>query len=286
VRTARQQLIDEIKAYVRKVIAGDNRPLLINDEGLGFLGSGMFNSIDLPGHDVLRGLYLGGLRDDTGTRFDMERRYGINIGGGKCYIVNTSVMEDMGLNGDILAHSSHEDMLEYYRDTGLITADSGADGGDLDYMYIRHRRGRGASDDAAIIAAGLLWGYGTAVGVFLADAIDTLEKYVPIYSDQDEDLARFIGANYKNLDVDESDARKITYLSAVPDEAPIEVPDSSLRHLMAINTAHDLTLIESHLLFVRGIRIPSIKMGSEGTPSHALYAYVRDRIANMPKELR
>jgi hypothetical protein len=216
----------------------------------------------------------------------MERRYNITIGGGKCYIVNTSVMEDLGLNGDILAHSAHEDMLEYYRDIGLIAADSGADGGDMDYMYIRHRRGRGASDDTAIIAAGLLWGYGTAVGVFLADAIDTLEKYVPVYSDQDEDLARFIGANYKKLDVDESDARKITYLSAVPDGAPIEVPDSSLRHMMAINTAHDLTLAESHLLFVQGIRTPSIRIEPEGTPTHALYAYVRDRIANMPKELR
>jgi len=286
VRAARQQLIDEIKEYVSQVIAGESRPPLSNGDGVGLLGSGMFNGMDISGHDVLRGIYLGGLRDDTAIRFDMEQQYGITIGGGKCYLVNTSVMESMGLNGDVLAHSSHEDMLEYYRDTGLIAADYGTDGGDLDYMYIRHRRGRGASDDAAIIAAGLIWGYGTAIGVFLSDAIDTLEKYVPVYSDQDDELAQFIAENYRALDVDKSNARQLAYYSAIPGKAPIDVPDSSLRHLMAINTNHDLTLIESHLLFIQGKRTPSIKMGIECTPSHDLYHYIKGRIITAPKEIR
>ena len=49
--------------------------------------------------------------------------------------------------------------------------------------------GPGQSDDAAIVTAGLLYNVDVALGVFLADAIDTLEKYVPAYYDQDKALA-------------------------------------------------------------------------------------------------
>jgi len=60
--------------------------------------------------------------------------------------------------------------------------------------------GPGQSDDAAIVASGLLYNVDVALGVFLADAIDTLEKYVSIYRDQDNNLARYIKENYTFLD--------------------------------------------------------------------------------------
>jgi len=79
--------------------------------------------------------------------------------------------------------------IERFRAERLIVGEDRRDDADVSYEYIRHRRGPGASDDAAIVAAGFLWGLGVAVGVFFADAIDTLEKYVPVYGDQDEDIA-------------------------------------------------------------------------------------------------
>ena len=56
---------------------------------------------------------------------------------------------------------------------------------DVVYQYVRHRRGNGASDDTAIIAGGLLWSFGVGMGLFLADAIDTFEKYVTEPANED-----------------------------------------------------------------------------------------------------
>lgn len=282
VRSERQKLIDEIKVYVDRVIAHDEDPPCTNEDGRGLLGCGMFNHLHVKGHEVLRGLYLGGLRDDSELRFDMESRYGITIGGGKCYLVDTRVMEEMKLDGEILAHGAHEDMIDFYREQGLIVADSGPDNGNLEYMYIRFRRGLGASDDTAISAAGLIYGLGEAVGVFLADAIDTLEKHVPVFSDQDNELARKIKAEYPKLGLDERDVRHITFLSAIPESSNIDVPDCSLRHLMLVDRHHDLTPIESHLLFVQHKPFACIPIGHEEVLNRKFYRYVEDRIESSP----
>lgn len=285
VRADRQKLIDEITAYADRVMAGDEPGQLANANGEPLLGSSMFHQIDVSGKDVLKGFCLGGLRDDAAVRFEMEARYGITIGGGKCYLVNTKVMEEMGLNGDILAHSAHEDMLDYYRDKGLIVSETGPDTGDLEYMYIRYRRGQGASDDAAIIAAGLVHGFGVAVGVYLADAIDTLEKHVPSFSDQDNDLAKNIMDKCPDLGLSDGDIRHLAYLCATPDSAPIEVPDSSLRYLMGIDRETDCTAVESHLLFVQKKKYPDMRLSHEGTRNADLYSYVRERVDKSPGAL-
>jgi len=282
VRSERQQLIDEIKVYVDRVIGGEDDPPLTNENGRGLLGSSMFRQLQVSGHSVLRGLYLGGLRDDADDRFDMESRYGITIGGGKGYLVDTRVMDEMKLDGEILAHGAHEDMIDFYREQGLIVADSGADEGDLEYMYIRLRRGLGASDDTAIVAAGLIYGLGEAVGVFLADAIDTIEKHVPVFSDQDNELARRIEADYGKLELDLKEVRHITFLSAVPEHAGEDVPDCSLRHLMHVDRHHDLTAIESHLLFVQHKPFATIPIGHEEVQNRKFYRYVEGRLANSP----
>ena len=282
VRSERQKLIDEIKAYVDRVIGGEEDPPLTNEDGKGLLGCGMFRHLEVNGHDVLRGLYMGGLRDDAELRFEMESRYGITIGGGKCYLVDTEVMDEMKLDGEILAHGAHEDMIDYYREQGLIAADSGPDNGNLEYMYIRHRRGLGASDDTATIAAGMIYGLGEAVGIFLADAIDTLEKHVPVFSDQDNELARKIEADYPKLGLGLRDVRHLAFLSAMPEYGNEVVPDCSLRHLLQVDRHHDLTPIESHLLFVQHKPFAAIPIGHEEVPSRKFYHYVEDRLTSSP----
>jgi len=285
VREERQRLIDEIETYVDRVLDGEQYPPLENPEGEGLLGSTMFRGLEVPGRDVLRGLYLGGLRDDPRVRFEMEAKYDVSVGGGKCYLIDTGIMQDLDLDGDILAHGSHEDTLDYYIDCGLISGDEGPDGNGVEYMYVRHRRGLGASDDAAIVAAGMLHGLATAVGVFLADAIDTLEKHVPVFSDRDGNLARKIERNYPNLGVSDPDVRHLAFLSAMPERSNIDVPDSSLRHLLLIDRKHDLTAVESHLLFVQRKRCPRIRIGHEEVPNDKFYGYLADRVTRSPGPL-
>lgn len=282
VRRERQELIDEITAYVDRVLAGDDNAPLANDEGRGFLGSSIFNGMSVSGSDVLKGLYIGGLRDATETRFAMEERYGIKIGGGKSYIVDTKVMNRMGLDGDILAHSEHEDLLDYYKESGLIVADSGVDTDDLEYLYIRHRRGPGASDDTAIVAAGLLYGLGVAVGVFLADAIDTLEKHVPDFWDQDNKLARRIKEAKPDVDISWDELLRFVYIEATPEQSDITVPDSSLRHMMVIDRTCDMTAIESHFLYIQHKRYPNLRIGHEEAPNRKFYDYVYHRVKSAP----
>jgi hypothetical protein len=282
VRSDRQKLIDEIVEYVDRVIQGEESPALANKDDKPLLGSSMFHNLKLPGRDVLRGIYLGGLRDDAEIRFEMEARYGITIGGGKCCLVDTKVLDDMRMDGETLAHGAHQDQIEGFRESGLIVADEGPDSGDLEYMYIRYRRGLGASDDTAMVAAGLLYGLGTAVGCFLADAIDTLEKHVPVFSDQDNNLARKVKAEYSALDVAESDVRHLAFLSAIPEHSNIDVPDSSLRHLMLVDRNHDLTAAESHMLYIQGKQFAAIRIAHEAVPNKDFYEYVKQKVLSSP----
>ncbi len=189
------------------------------------------------------------------------------------------------MDGDVLAHGSHADMLEYYTDCGLIRSEEGPDGDKVAYMYIRHRRGAGASDDAAIVAAGILYGLAAAIGVFLADAIDTLEKHVPVFADRDQKLADRIKASYAKLSVPDSEIRHLAFLSAMPERSQIDVPDSSLRHLLLIDRKHDVTAVESHLLFVQGKHCPSIRIGHEETSSDQFYDYLSGRVRESPGPL-
>jgi len=71
----------------------------------------------------------------------------------------------------------------------------------------------------------------------------------------------------------------LTYLAAIPEDAEIDVPDSSLRHLLRIDRHHDLCALEAHLLAVQGLPAPSIALSHERTPSARFYAYLRGRIA-------
>jgi hypothetical protein len=279
VRAARQELIDGVRDYVTSTIAGTLPLGLLDNEADPLIGISTLRHIRVEPKDVLRGLYLGGLRDDSTVRLEVERERGIRIGGGRGYLVDHTRMEAMGLTADQLAHGEWADDIARFEREGLIVKENRANDPGVAYEYVRHRRGPGASDDAAITAAGFLWGLGVAVGVFFADAVDTLEKYVPAYGDQDEEIALSIEQQAPNLGMGIEEAKRLTYLAAVPEDAPIKVPDSSLRHLLAIDRITDLCAIEAHFLAVEGVPTPSIGLSHERIPSEKFYAYLRDRIA-------
>jgi hypothetical protein len=295
----RQALIDEVCDWADHAMNGDARRTLVNDDGEGLIGCGLLRHIEVNPEDVLRGLYLGGLRDDSDVRLEVERRTGIRIGGGRLYFVDCEVMHAMGLNGEELSQGAHADRIESFRREGLIVDDPGPDkrGDRIRYIYIRDRLGGGASDDAAIIAAGKLYnlsaarpdgppsrpsGLGTALGVFLADAIDTLEKFVVDYGDQDNELARHIEGDYPKLALTREDVHRMIWLCAVPPDHTERVPDSSLRHLLEIDKVTDQNALESHLAYVSGHSYSPLLLGSEDVPNQEFYEWFEGRAKECP----
>lgn len=288
VKTKRQELIDEIVEYVDSVLADDPRERLVTKSGRPLLGIPQFKERTVNYHDILKGLYLGGLRDDPDIRKKAQGLYKINIGYGRCYLVNTKVMDEMGLDGEILAHQEQEDKISYYRSVGLIVEETKLKHSAakyVKYMYIRHHVGPGQSDDAALVASGLLYNIDVALGVFLADAIDTFEKYVSIYRDQDKELANYIKENYSFLDVDEKDAYELAYLAAIPEEKVDEIPDSSLRYLLTVDSETGQSGLETHLNFIEGKPFIPIAISYKRIIISELYDFVREKLKSINKEV-
>lgn len=278
IQGARQSLIDDVRGYARSAAVGHAPRALVDQIGDPLLGVSTLRYIAVEPGDVLRGLYLGGLRDDPDVRADTERKHGIVIGGGACYHVDFDRMHAIGLSADELAHGEWGDKLDDLTEQGLIVDARHASRRSVEYQYIRHRKGPGASDDAAIVGAGFLWGVGVALGVFLADAVDTLEKYVPRYSDQDGKLAAEIETEYGDLRLGRDDVLRLTAVATSPAGGKPNVPDSSLRHLLAVDRRTDLCPIEAHLLAVMGTPAPTIGLGHDRVPSKEFYAWVRERV--------
>ncbi len=280
----RQDLIDEVFAWCDHAVAGDAPSTLVNEEGEGLIGCGLLRHIEINPPDVLRGIYLGALRDDSELRLQVEKHTGLRIGGGRMRFINLDVMEQMDLDGERLATGEHADEIQAYKQEGLILDDPAAAprGADVRYLYLRERQGGGTSDDSAVIAAGKLHNLSVALGAFLADAIDTLEKFVPDYADQDDDLARRIERGFPDLDLDIQDLMRITWLCGVPPEQKTHVPDSSLRHLLEIDPRTDQTALESHLAHLQGHPYSPQEIASEDIPNTDFYPWFEQRIKQCP----
>lgn len=261
----RQNLIDEVFEWAQRALKGENPSALVTPEEEPLLGMGLLRSFRVESRQVLRGMYLGGLRDSPSVRAKTEQRHGVVMGMGECYLVDRDVMDAMGLDGERLARTASEDRLAEYRQRGLIVADRGREDFEehIQYMYIRHRVGPGASDDAALLAGGFLYGRDVALGVFLADAVDTLEKFVPVYSDQDQELANLVRQGMTDLGITEDDLLLFTALTAVPEGMQKVMPDCSLRHFIRVDRNVDQTALESHLQFVEGKPYAPQKVGME-----------------------
>jgi hypothetical protein len=279
IRRSRQALITEIGEWAERAMRGQTGEWLATEDGRPLLGIGTFAFLRVQPRDVLRGLYLGGLRDTLDARLAAEERYQIKVGAGRLYRVDVTVMRGMSLNGARLATEEHAGKIDEYRRVGLITEVPPSSDNSVRYLYIRHRAGPGASDDAAIVGAGLRFGDDVAVGVFLADAIDTLEKYVPTgqEGDQDAELARKIERDWAGLDVGFDEVCELILLAA----GGPEVPDSSLRHLLRVDRLVDECPLESHFLFARDRPFAPLELGHERMPNESFYTLIEGRIERL-----
>ncbi len=280
VKADRQELIDEIFDFAKRAIAGDRPRTACNSDGQPLLRCGTLRHLEVEPLGILRGLYLGGMRDSVEVRKLANERYGIDMGYGKCRLVDQRVMRDLGLDGYVLAKQGHEHELDEFERAGLF-ADEGDE--NVQYMYVRYKEGPGASDDAAVVAAGKLWGLSAAVGCWLADAIDTLEKYVPVYSDQDFDLSTYIEASCTDLGVNRNDAVDLAYMCAIPVGMEESLPDSSLRDFLEIDRKHDQCALESHLAHLMSLPYARMDLDHGQCTNVEFYEYIDAKLSDFRK---
>lgn len=72
---------------------------------------------------------------------------------------------------------------------------------------------------------------------------------------------------------------KLTYLCAVPHGE--DVPDSSLRWMIAIDRRVDQTALESHLAYLQGRPYAPMQLAFERAPSHELYDWFERHYASL-----
>jgi hypothetical protein len=277
IRAKRQVFIDEVKEWVEEARTGRPRKQLVNDNG-----DPLFRVEFLARHEVdtelvLKGIYYGGSRDNYEVRKRAEKLYGLRIGGGECYAVDTRVMKQMGLNGDVIAHGSYASKIAEWKQKGLIVAEPEKinDDGPIQYIYIRHEEGPGHSDDLAMMFAGMLCGYDAAFGAFLADAIDTFEKFSGYFQDQDQILSDSIAKDFPNLDLNEDTLLQLAQLATVPEAMEDELPDSSMRYFLRKDRRFHICPFENHLNFLAGKATVNVPVGIGRTPANELYEYIR-----------
>ncbi len=284
IKAKRQALIDDIFDFAHGAMNGEKREKLLKRNGDPILGIKFFQDRRVNPRDVLRGLYMGGLRDNPDIRKEAEKIYQVKIGGGRCYIIDVKTMLAMNLDGERLAHEPHEETIEAYRKQGLIVSAEGiVDPKTQRYFYIRHRLGPGQSDDAAFVMAGILYNPDVALGVFLADAIDTLEKYAPHFTDQDGNLSFQIGRGFQELGISMEDVYELTWLAAIPEAEEDLVPDSSLRYLLSIDQRSSYSAFQTHLDFIEGKPVAPLPVSFRRIISTQFYEYINRRLVNVRK---
>ena len=282
IKTQRQNLIDGIVHFAEDAMNGQKRDKLINENGEPLLGIHLFLDRHVNARDVLRGLYLGGLRVNPDVRKEAEKIYQIKIGGGRCYIVDVKTMLEMKLDGEKLADEPHEERLGDFMKRGLIVSTEGSpDPKTQKYFYIRHRLGPGQSDDAAMIMAGVLYDPDVALGVFLADAIDTLEKYAPVCRDQDGNLSYQIARGFNGLQISMEDVYELVSLATIPEAEEHMLPDSSLRYLLSIDPRSQSSAFRSHLDFIEGKPVVPLPVSYKRILSTQFYEYINRRLLNV-----
>lgn len=277
-RQQRQRWIDGVRAYAEAAIAGNAPRYAVNSDGMPLFGIGLFRWLEVEPRDVLIGLVLGGLRDNPAWRRKAQDTYGIEIGYGQAHPVNVQAMSEAGLNGYSLAKEAHEEELPRLRKEGVILPDDTEPGGDVQNLFVRYQTGPGASDDTSVLATGLLYGMGAAVGCYLADAIDTIEKYTPVHADQDDLIAEMIRARVPEI-VSDAQITHLTFLASTPPDMLNTLPDSTMRHFLQTDPSVDQSILESHFLYLSKRPWLPMNMGHEPLMNNEeLYQYVKDRV--------
>jgi hypothetical protein len=132
-----------------------------------------------------------------------------------------------------------------------------------------------------MVMAGVLYDPDVALGVFLADAIDTLEKYAPLCRDQDGNLSYQIARGLSGLRISMEDVHELVSLAAIPEAEELLLPDSSLRYLLSIDSRSQCCAFKSHLDFIEGKPVIPLPVSYKRILSTQFYEYINRRLLNV-----
>lgn len=304
IKNKRMQIINDIRDFMGRIIKGSRPQKLRNQKGEPLCGDYFFEDFTIKNpKNLLKGFYLGSIMDNyTFWRKRIEKRpYNLEMGGGECIAVdlrniNQKTFMNMlkndeflamnlamkGINGfhmGTLANEEWEDHIDILYEHGIIVGkDVVKADNNIRSAYVRYKRGKGVSDNAAVVMAGKIYGQkdardgiDTALGVFLADKVDTLDKFTPEIhkAGLDELLGREILESGK-VNITKKEKLNFIFLSAIHPRK--KMPDCSQRYFLEVDSQTGETAIENHLDYIQGKkpkkmffgnRAPWIRVASE-----------------------
>lgn len=272
IKNKRQVLIYEKVDFASRIMAGEKLKHYVNRNNEPLFRIKFLEKMEISDlNAVLIGIFLGSIMDRyKGWRELAEQKYGSSIGGGECIGINRREAHRQGITLEMLAKEEHSDEeIDELLSKGILCRNV-ASSNDIVGGYIRHKKGKGTSDDLAVILAGKLYGFDAAIGLFLTDAIDTWDKYVPfIHSNgQDEKLGesvyknrKQISENLKGFELPSKD-ECLKFINCIAESNYENVVSSSQRYFLQINHKARKSVIENHLGYIQG------KMGSDMKVSH------------------
>ncbi len=226
---------------------------------------------------VLMGFYLGSCMDSYEWREKVDEQYGIKMHKGACVPINLVELKKHGLTINDLQNSAYlekmpalvnlksENKLNALVNEGIVLKKSSVQNtSNYTSAFVELSKGYGISDDAAFITASLFFGIEAGYGLLLADAIDTLDKYVPtiVFGGQDESVGKLMKKKYeshlhKKFPVSEDDITKLIYLSAINCENKDKFPSCSQRRFWQKDT-NGMTAVQSHSSYVQHLTNGSV----------------------------
>jgi len=186
------------------------------------------------------------------------------------------------LTMDFLANNSLEKFIPVLEDLGIILRREVGSNDRFRSGYVRHLVGNGVSDDLAVIVAGVKYGMDAAIGVYLIDAIDTLDKYVPVIypGGMDERLGKIILSKVPGLI---SEDEITSFIRAIWNSKE-QIADSSQRRFLEIQYPVGVSAIEAHREFIRtGKPISGLLFGFDRIPSEEFYRNAQLRLDQVEK---
>lgn len=290
IKEKRQKIVDDIIYFIDKAIEG-KLEYLVNKEGKPLLGMEMFTDMKIKDDKTfLIGSYLASVMDNYEIwRKKIAQKYGLEIGGGKCCAINMKKMILHGEDFDTLSQEEHdEEKFKYLRNLGIISKKKRRKSTkEWQNGYVRQKKGRGVSDDAALLMSGLLYPgkdpCSAALGVYVVDLIDTLDKYIP-YIDEggvDETAGPRIKSSGQ-ISLNEDEIIKVVHLFAIVPRK--KMPDCSQRYFLEIDQDVDQTALESHLKYLQGKPYKEMKIGSRSS-TRILNTTLYDRIGERLRTL-
>jgi len=162
IKNYRQSLIDSFKDCIDNLLDGKTK-YFVDNQNRPLFGIDFFGGLPLEvNKKMLKGAVIAGRMDTAEWRKKTIKYYlhwmnrkSMQMGYGKEYPINSGKLSDSKLTQKSLAQERHSpEVIEHYKKIGLISNSNGVDRKNLELVFIRHEKGYGISDDAALIAIG------------------------------------------------------------------------------------------------------------------------------------